>query len=444
MSFLRGKKAERVVTKHPAITAGDSIDYINGGRKPQTLAYSQYVDSIERLNTCIRTTASIASGAKIEYRRDDSKGVSVKVQVKQFDGLFMNDYQSNSDFIREAIASLLTYDALYIVPEPGKGSRKGMIDYYILDPNKCKIVTGEPNSTIKEIIFTSSSGSETTYPYEDIIYVSTSMNSTNIVYAVSRIQSLVNTINNMLQTDEYVSAYLGSGGKNSTIVGYDAMLSEAQAGEIKREVNSFLRDVNPRALMINADKLNLSQISSGMSSAGVLDMVKYLSDSIQKAFGMPDFLLGQYTSGISETVLKDAARIWFQTNVKPLFTTLEEHFTRHLRNNLKLKDTYLRFNYEGINILEDSLKEKLDMVERMYKIGLISTNEGRNLLELERIDYEVADRRFLPAYLQGSSHVSIENYDEDIARVAQQDSPNNDIPNGDGGGNNTEGLNGAD
>lgn len=439
MSILKGirKKEIREVTKHPALSAGDASDYQNGAGKTITTSYAQYLNSIERLNSCVRTTAAIASGARFEFWKKDSDFKETKVKVKQFDDLFMNDYQSNSDFLRELIASLLTYDSAYIVAQNGTNkSRKGFIDFYLLDPNKCTVVTGEPNDTIKEIEYTSSSGNVTRYPYSQIIYINSSITSTNIIYAIPRIQSLINSINNILRVDEYTSAYLASGGKSSAIIGFDGMLSEEQQREVKREVNGFLRDVNPRALMINAEKFNMGSVSGGMTSAGVIDMVKHLNDSVMRAFNMPEFLLGNYFQSVSETVLRDAARIFFEISIKPLFRTIEQHFARYMRNELGVKDIFVKMNYEGINILEASLKDKLDMSERLYKLGTMSANEVRIELDKEPLEFDAANYHTLPAYLQSNHPITLENYDEDIARFDVTES--SETPNGDGGANNTE------
>ena len=86
--------------------------------------------------------------------------------------------------------------------------------------------------------------------------------------------------------------------------------------------------------------------------------------------------------------------------------------TKYFRETLKLKNAIVTFNFNDIEILHDSMETKAELSSKLYKLGLLSMNEAREMVELEPLDTEDADKHFLPAYLTGSRPIAIENYTE--------------------------------
>jgi len=442
----KAPKASTPKTKSFISTAEQSL-YQNGGNKPTVdLSLQSYIEANSRLDTVLRTMASVASSARFLYGKEDSKGKFKKTKFAQSDGLYMNDYQTESDFIFELFGTLATYDKVLIIPEDSKYStRKGMIDWTIVPNNNFYIEVGK-NQTIDNFVYKSSTGAETKYKYNECIYITRNLTASNLVYAIPRLKALMTTVENVLGIHRYMAEYINSGGKSSIIAASDSLLSEEQAREIKNKLQEFLTTQAPKAMLMNSEKFSLEKVSDSMTTAGVLEIMVALSNEITKAYNMPLYLLGDYAHPVQDKSIVVANRIWFELQLRPLFNTLSAAFTRYFRDTFGIKGAVVKFDYSGISLLEDSDTDKLDIVERSIKTGLMSINEGRDTMGWEVLPFDGANKHFAPSYLLGSYPISFETFEEDVSRN-MDGTTNGSVPNqtvsGDGGANNGEGLSGA-
>jgi HK97 family phage portal protein len=445
--------------KKTFITEAEAVAYANGGNT-QTVnrSFQAYLDASSRLDTVIRTSASVASAASFKYGKVDTKGVFKEASFKQVDGLYMNDYQTEGDFIFELFGTLMTYDKVLLVPQESKyKTRKGMIDWSIVPDDKFFANLGK-GQTIDSFTYQSSSGQTTDYKYEEVIYITRNLTANNLIYAVPRLKALMATIENILGIHNFMGEYIASGGKSSIVASSDSLLSEEQSRAVKRSLQEFLGTNKPKALLLNSEKFSLNKVSDSLSTAGVLEIMAELSNEICKSFNMPAYLLGEYSSSTQGTTMQLANRTWFQIQLKPLFNTLSAAFTRYYRDYGGIKNAKVIFDYSQIDLLEDSDKEKLDIVDGSIKIGIMSINEGRIKMGQEPLPYDGAGKHFVPAYMLGQNPVAFETFDEDVARnlgdttggaSGQGDGSVNATgtdtatPSGTGGDNNTTGLGGS-
>lgn len=444
------EKAKPVTDKVQAksfISDAEQSVYQNGGNKPvATQSFQAYIEANSRLDAVLRTCASIASSAKFLYGKEDSKGKFKKTKFAQADGLYMNDYMTESDFLFELFGTLLTYDKVLLIPEESKyPTRKGYIDWTIVPDNNFTIEVGK-NQTIENFVYKSSTGTETKYKYQDCIYITRNLTATNLVYALPRLKALMTTIENVLGIHRFITEYINSGGKSSIIASTDQLLSEAQSREVKRTLQEFLGTQAPKALLLNSEKFSLERVSDNLTTANVMEIIAGLSNEICKSFNMPLYLLGEYSSSTQGQTMVMANRIWFQITIAPLFNTISTAFTRYFRDTFGIKGAIVKFDFSGIQILEDSDSEKLDLAERSIKTGLMSINEGRYMMGWETLNFDGADKHFAPSYLLGSYPISFETFEEDVNRNMSGNttgSAPNETPNGDGGANNNPLENGA-
>ena len=447
LNWLFGSKEQKPETKS-AISNAESITYTNGGGRPLVNSSLQtYLEQSSRLDTVIRTSASVASASKFMYGKETAATPFKKTKFKQADGLYMNDYQTESDFIFELIGTLLTYDKVLIIPEESKyPNRKGMIDYTIVDDTKFTANLGS-TQTIASFTYRSSLGEEIEYQYTDVIYITRNLTASNLIYAIPRLKSLMKTIESIIGIHNYAGEYIGSGGKNSVIVSSDSVLSEEASRKVKATFSDFLNSTAPKAMLMNSEKFTVNKVSDNLSTSGVLEMMTQLSDEVLKAFNMPSYLLGEYSSSTQGTTVLYANRTWFQIQLVPLFTTLSAAFTRHFRDSFGVKNAVVKFDFSGIQLLEDDDTAKLAYASDANKTGFMSLDEARLHIGLDPLDTEASKKHYAAAYLLGVNPVSYETFDEDVARnllegaVADTDTG---TVSGEGGSSNNPDENGAD
>ena len=110
--------------------------------------------------------------------------------------------------------------------------------------------------------------------------------------------------------------------------------------------------------------------------------------------------------------------------------------TRFLREQMGLKNTSMKFTFDDLDILKLAEEEQSAIILAQLKGGLISLNEAREMTEYAPVDGDAAGNIFMPAYLLGSSPVSYNNFDEDLARLLDSRNAGTDeeLPSGNAGG----------
>ena len=443
MSLFKPKQ-KRVAQTKSFISSAEKANYAMGSNKPLTRSYKSYLENISKLDNVIRTCASIASQASFKYYTEDNKGKLKPKKIKQIDNLMMNDYMSEGDFLFELFGTLLTYEKTLIIPEQSKHpNRAGLIDFNIMPDPNYRAEAGD-NKTIDKFIYKSSLGQEIEFNSEDVIYITRNINASNLLYAMPRLKALQGRLNNILNIDGFIEEYTKSGGKSSVIIGHDGLLNESQKREVENSFRRFFDSQSPKAMTMPADKFNIEKVSDGMSTSGVIDMFNTLSEEVMEMYNVPEYLLGKYSSSTQGETAKTAARIFFEITLRPLFRSVETAFTVYFRNVLGLKNARVKFDFSEIGVLEDSDTDKLEFATTANKQGLISQNEAREHIGYERLPYEAADSYFAPAYLLSNLPVRYDQFEEDIANKLDTGEVGDEIPNGEVGQDNAEGLNGAE
>jgi len=433
------KKAPEVYTKVPTVKQ-DAIAYANGGKKTYTSTYNTYVESVEALDKAIRIIANIAATAKLEIFKD-SNGVLKPLKVKNVDFLYnTNDQDSSSDLFSMIFGSIFTQGAAIILTEDNKKTK--FKNFFSYDVSKFRVETTEQR-LVDKFVYVAEGGSEVIYKPEDLIYIAPRVLSSNLIYATSRLKALNDMLtlqsNLMLQTN----AYYSSGGKNSAIISPKEPMGSDKASQLKAAFDQFLQTPATKTLFINTE-VDVATVTNAQSPSQIMDALVTINNLVIEQFGIPAYLYGNYKGYVSDAAVVTASRLFFQIQLKPVFQSIEYQFTRYFRNTLGIKDCVLKFNFNDIEILEDSLQVKVEDASKMWKLGLISLNEAREMCELPILPDDAADYRFLPAYLLGQRPVTIENYEEDMTNLFINGIiPNTTTSGATGGGDNANLITGS-
>lgn len=437
-------KAKQTVNKHPTIE-NESIIYNNGNNKPINLkAYETWANQVSTLNTALGTTGDLASSAKLKFYKKDSKGNLKLTNFKYIDTDFMNAEQDLPSWLYQYFTTKKLYNNVLIVPEEsGRKQRKGIVDFYIMDNVKWKIDPDKTGTTaIDTFIYTTSKG-DITYNYDDVIYISKQLGTSNLLYGISKLQSLNNEVLRILSMGKFVDNFVSSGGKKAVIAGHETPMNENTATEVKQAINKYLKDPNQKVLLLNTEKLSIKEVSDSLAGNDIASFMVKLNKTVFEAFNMPKWLIGDYEGSTNSETVRLGLRVYFQTAIKPEFLSLEKHLTRYITDNLKAKNIIAKFDYDDIDILEDSATEAFEVSSGLFKLGGLSVNELRIKNGLEPIDNPNFDFHFAPAYLMSGQPVRYEKFEEDVAQNILS-SNTNSVPSGEGGQDNTEDENGAD
>ncbi len=404
----------------------DAQAYASGAGKTYTDTYFSYVQSVEALDKVIRIMANVASMAKFEIYKEGSKGELKPYPVKNIDLQYnVNEFDSQAGFLKKLFASLGTQGAAIVIAE--QDSKTKFINFYVYNPADFKIEATE-NSMITEFVYTSKTGSEVIFKPEDVIYITDTIDVTNLLYSLSRLKSLNDILTLQADVMKQQKDFFGSGGKDSVIISPEEAMGETEAKSLRTAFQEFVSSRKTQTLFLNT-KVNVDSVSNAQSIGEITKALTVLNNLIIESYGIPKWLMGDYSGYINDKAITMAAKVFFQIQLKPIFREVEHQFTKYFRDTLKLPKAVVKFNFDDVEILEDSLETKIDNAGKLYKLGVISINEAREMVELEPLSIETADLHFLPAYLTSSTPVAIENYDQQIANAQESE-----LPSGSSGG----------
>jgi len=423
-------------TKIPT-TKEDSIAYASGGRNTFDTLYNDYAESVETLDKVVRIFANVASMAKMQIMRQDAGGKLKPLKVKNVDfELAINEIDSQADFLRKTFSSLCTQGATIIIAELSKAT--GFIGFYPYDPAKFKINATE-KSLISEFVYTTEGGSEMIFKPEDIIYVNSTIDVSNMVYPLSRLKAL----NDMLQLQANImrqtSDYYSSGSKHSAIITPKEPMSPENAKALKNTFDEFIKSRQTRTLFLNTE-VDVASVSNAQTPTDIMRALVEINGIITESFGIPEYLYGNYKGYVNDAAVKTASRLFFEIQMKPLFKSFEFQMTRYFRNTLGVQNAIIKFNFDDVEILHDSLETKVALAGQMLKLGIVSLNEAREMVELPPLPNETADQHFLPSYLVSSRPVTVESYQELMDAGFFDSASMASTPDGNSGGADNEAL----
>lgn len=405
--FNSNAKKVEVTSKNPTIK-NDATAYTAGGSKTTSADYDTYLQSVETLDKAVRIIANVASMAKLEVVREVS-GVMKPYKIKNVDlDYAINEIDSPADFLRKVFSSMFTQGSSIVLVEASKET--GFLGFYPYSPAKFTINATE-KSVISEFVYEAEDGSEIPFKPQDVIYTNSTIDVTNLVYPVSRLAPLNDLMtlqaNMMKQTDEFYA----SGSKDSVIVSPKEPMSAINAQGLKAIFDEFIQSRQTKTLFLNTE-VDVKSVSNAQNPKEIMEALTTINDMIIEAFGIPEYLYGSYAGYVNDAAVKTASRLFFEIQLKPLFKSFDYQMTKYFRNTLKLKNAIVRSNFDDIEILHDSMETKVELSSKLLKLGMISLNESREMVELEPLDTEEASKHWLPAYLVSSRPVAIEDYKE--------------------------------
>ena len=394
-------------TKHPTIK-DDAVAYVAGGEKEFDDTYNDYINTVETVEKCVRVCANIASNASMGAYREVS-GEMKPYKIKNVDLTYgINEVDSPQDFIRKVFSSTFTQGASIVIAETS--SKTGLVSFYPYDPSAFTIEASE-SSVIDLFKYTSKSGTELEFKPEDVIYSNSTVDVTNLVYAVSRMKPLTDMLTLQANIMKQTSDFYSTGSKDSVIISPKEAMTPDNAVLLKDTFNTFIQSRQTRALLLNTE-VNVESVSNSQTPTDIMKALTEINNVIVESFGIPPYLYGNMEGYVNDAAVITSSRLFFEIQLKPIFNTFAFQMTKYFRNTLGLKNAIIKFDYTDIEILQDNLTMKIENASKLYKLGLLSINEARVECELEPLDNESADLHMLPAYLTGSAPIPIEQYQE--------------------------------
>lgn len=424
---------DKIRQKHPTLK-GDIAAYASGSQNTFSNDYVEYMQSIETVDRIIRTIANIMSLAKLKTYKRDTKGDLKPATIKNINFELPNETDSEVDLWRKTAVNIWGQGAALLVTESGQRGGRELINFYTLNVAR---VAAESNGTklISKFIYTAEDGSEIAYDAESCVYINDSIDPSNLLYSLSRLKSLNDVVNLQAGIVRQTSEKITGGAKDSHIISSSAPISERNMRVIKNAVDAFMTSATSSSLFLNTG-VDVKAVGTSMTGTEMLSFFKEVNQMMISQFNIPAYILGDFHSSANKSEeVRYALRIFFTTQLKPVFRNIELQLTRFFQESLGLKNIVAKFDFSDMDFLDESIDEKTDRALKLNKQGIASMNEAREMAELAPLPQVAADNHYLPAFLTGAVPVSVEGYDiERAAFLSSIADASQTMPSGSSGG----------
>ena len=130
-------------------------------------------------------------------------------------------------------------------------------------------------------------------------------------------------------------------------------------------------------------------------------------ERIYKLYNVPKQLLGVVDNSVDLTEMK---KVFVNNTIRPLLNRMLKSWENNFRRIFKNSTLKFVFDFSNIPEVSNIIDAKITAVKEALNNGIISPNEARDLLNLERIDNsELMDAIFSPAFLLGNNPINLIN-----------------------------------
>ncbi len=238
-------------------------------------------------------------------------------------------------------------------------------------------------------------------PYTDDFVFIRLLHGSNEYFAkpyIDRVSSEIDLIKKMLK---FQSQYYKNNGIPGVILKTERPLSASLKARLLEEFKSMTSIMTGKAgdPYILDGGIEVEQLTRSFKELEFRESLDDLESRIIRNLGIPEVLIkGGNNANITPNV-----KVFYNFTIKPLVETVASALTHHIKLVYRgtKNDIVIRPDFDAVNILRDDFNSYSASVRGLFTTGIISRNEARELLRLEKTDEDI----FLtPANIAGSAN----------------------------------------
>jgi len=372
---------------------GDQINLREGSQSPSTQSKlestNRAYELVEIVNRCINIL--VDNGALIDFDIKNTlpytgqSGNSVKAStIDRLLNYRPNIDQDISTFRRQLIMDFLIDGNAFIYFD-------GTAMYRV--PAQDVVIHHEGSDYVTKYVY----GSDVTYLPKEIIHISdNSLRDSRRGY--SRILSSMSTLISREEMLDFRKAFFNNGASIGLIVESDDFLSPKLK---KRKMAEWKRDHNPRAsnntpMLLDGGLKAKSIANTDFRKMSFNEAVTEDENKVAMALGVPPILLN---SGNNANI-KPNLELLFYLTILPMLRKFVSCFEYFFAFDIETKT-------HKVPALSPDLKAEADRITSLVNNGIMTGNEGRLAIRLDKLDDPRMDEVRFPANISGSAtHVS--------------------------------------
>jgi len=385
--------------------------------QPDNSEYVKSYSTSDLIFSCVSYACDIASQVKLKayIEKDEElepiKDKKLKAWLQQ-----PNPFQSMSELIYLYIQSYLLTGNAYMSFE--KVANK--YESWVLNPVKIKIVP-HTKRYIQGFLY----DDQIAYKAEEIIFFK-NPSIDNEYYGQSFLKSLIDP----LLLESYATSDLKSFYQNSTIMSglltSEYPLSDKQIKSLREQFKKLYGQKGGErfGFLLSGNNLKYQPLKISPKDALLLEALNISEDKIYKVFRMNPLLLGVAKDSVNGTEVSNFKQLYVNNFIRPMLHRMVQQFTTFFRRVLKNDSIVFVEDYDFIPEMNTVLEEKIDAVKQAISIGLLSTDEGRNIIGYNPLEGKYTDSHLAPSFLTGTNPLDLVSGEQlNLAPTNQQPTP---------------------
>lgn len=291
-----------------------------------------------------------------------------------------NIYMSTADFLYKVTSQLLYYGNAFIFLQ--KDTQNNIIGFYPIDFATCELK--EVNNALY-LKFNFYTGKTIAVPYTDIIHIRRNFSSHDFL-GQDAYQPLQETLSNLFKARRSISNKVENSGKISGVLKIKGNVGQenwiTQAKTFAKNFMSFTNDTGGIAAVDSST--DFVPITNKVESAEDTQL-KYLQSEVYSYFGLTEAIIsGNYT--------ETEWQAFYESIIESIKIQLSQEFTAKVFTDQERKYGNL-IDFNSNRLTYASTANKVSMVKELGALGLLTTNEARELFDLPPV--EDGDKRLV-------------------------------------------------
>lgn len=333
------------------------------------------------VRSCVDTIARhVAKLKPVHIIQDDNGRNTQKSAINNLLANRPNIYMSTSDFLYKIASQLLFYGNAFVFIQ--KDEKQNINGFYPIDFTSCELKEYDNNLYLK---FNFNNAKNIVIPYTDIIHIRRNY-STHDLLGQDAYKPLLETLTNLSKSRQSISNKVENGGKISGILKLSGMVSQSE-WKTKAELFAdwFKSSTSKSGGVATIDSTaDFIPVSTKAESAEETQL-KYLQSEVYSYFGINEAIVnGSY----NETEWQ----AFYESIIEGIKIQLSQEFTAKVFTE-KEKEYGNIIDFNSNRLTYASTTNKVNMVKELGALGLLTTNEARELFDLPPV--EDGDKRLV-------------------------------------------------
>ena len=333
------------------------------------------------VRSCVDTIARhVAKLKPVHIIQDENGRNAQKSSINSLLANRPNIYMSTSDFLYKIASQLLFYGNAFVYIQ--KDNKQNINGFYPIDFTSCELKEYDNNLYLK---FNFNNAKNIVIPYTDIIHIRRNY-STHDLLGQDAYKPLLETLTNLSKSRQSISNKVENGGKISGILKLSGMVSQSE-WKTKAELfadwfkSSTSKSGGVATIDSTADFIPVSTKAESAEEA----QLKYLQSEVYSYFGINEAIVnGSY----NETEWQ----AFYESIIEGIKIQLSQEFTAKVFTE-KEKEYGNIIDFNSNRLTYASTTNKVNMVKELGALGLLTTNEARELFDLPPV--EDGDKRLV-------------------------------------------------